>query len=105
MRPSSSKVRFNVSLQLKTLIWTLETQTLTELARWRLFACSETPASQCVSAFCYHFPEHIGIVAMVMTELELRQVERQILAAHVMISSDHATFEQCPERFDAVGMD
>src|SRR6266436_733607 len=72
-----------------------------ESVRWRLWACSETPASLCVSASCYHFTKDVRILAVVMAEGELRQ----ILAAYVMKRADDATFEQSPERFDRIGVD
>jgi hypothetical protein len=72
---------------------------------WRALACSEVPASLCASASCYRFPKDVGILAVVMTELEFRKVQRQIFLADVVVSADHATLEQAPERFDVVGVD
>jgi len=77
---------------------------LVELARWRLVACSEAPASCRASAPCYRFPKDVGIVAVVMAELKLRQVKRQILLADMVERADHSTFEQAPEVFDIVGV-
>jgi hypothetical protein len=44
-------------------------------------------------------------VAQVMAEAELRQIQRQIFLADVVIGADHAALEQRPEAFDAVRMD
>ena len=40
-----------------------------------------------------------------MPELKLCEVHRQIFLANVMVGADHATFQECPERLDIVGMD
>jgi hypothetical protein len=50
-------------------------------------------------------PEHIGIIAMVMTELELREVERKVLFADVVVGANDSALEQRPEAFDRVGVD
>ena len=48
--------------------------------------------------------EDVRILAVVVAELKLIQIQRQILLADVVVSADHATLEQRPERFDVVGM-
>ncbi len=42
---------------------------------------------------------------MIVAELELREIERQVLRADVMEGSHHATLQERPERFDVVGTD
>ena len=66
---------------------------------------AEHAAGSSCSASCYEATEHIGVFAMVMTEREFRQVEREILAADLMEAANDATFQQCPERFNRVRMD
>ena len=74
----------------------------TEQTRWRRSLIAETFASVRVSASCYRCAENIGVLAIVEAKLKFVQVEREIFFAHVMIGADHATFQQRPERFDAV---
>jgi len=50
---------------------------------------------------CNHLPENIGVLAIVEAELKLREIERQIFFAHVVIRPDDPALEQRPERFDA----
>ena len=66
---------------------------------------AEHAAGSSCSASCYETPEHILILAMVMAERKLSQIERQILAAHLMKVADHTALEQRPERFNRIGMD
>jgi hypothetical protein len=68
-----------------------------ESACWRALACSEAPASLCVSAACYRFAENIGIVPMVVAELKFREVERKIFLADVMISANDSALQQSPK--------
>src|SRR5277367_550002 len=76
-----------------------------EPACWRLWACSETPASLCVSASSYGLSKDVGILAVVVPELKLGKVQRQLFAAHDVIGADDSALEQTPKRFDVVGMD
>ncbi len=63
------------------------------------------PASSDASASCYGFPKDVGILAVVVTELKLREVQGQILLAYVVKTAHDAALEQAPERFDVVGVD
>jgi hypothetical protein len=65
---------------------------------------AEAASSAASSASCYDVAEHIRIVAVIMAELELRQVERQVLLADVVVRPNDAALQQRPERFDAVGV-
>lgn len=65
--------------------------------RWRALVCSEARANQYASAACYRLAEDVRIVAMMMAELELCEVERQILLADVVIGPDDPTLEKSPE--------
>ena len=79
---------------------------LPNLIRWRLGACSEAPASHCTSASSplYRFAENIGFAAVVVTELELCEVQRQILLADIMVSAHDSALQERPERFNRIGM-
>jgi hypothetical protein len=66
---------------------------------------AEVPASADASASCYDFAENIGILAVVVRELKLREVERQILLGNVVIRPYNATLEQRPARFDVIRVD
>jgi hypothetical protein len=79
-------------------------KTPTEQTRWRRSQIAETFASVRVSAPSYRFAENIGFVPIVEPELKLVQIERQIFLADVMVGSDHATFQQRPERLHRVRM-
>jgi hypothetical protein len=62
-------------------------------------------ASSDASASCYSFAENIGILPVVVAELEFSEVERQILLADMMKAPHNSALEQGPERFQIVGMD
>ena len=66
---------------------------------------AEASASSDASASYYRCPEDIGILATVVTELKLVQIQRQIFLAYVVISADDAALQQRPEVFNVVGMD
>src|SRR5579885_2381185 len=66
---------------------------------------SEASASSSASASCYRRAENVRVLAIVVAELEFRQIERQVLPADVMIRADHATLQDAPERFNVVGVD
>ncbi len=54
------------------------------------------------STTSYRGPENIGIVAIVKSELKLRQIKRQKIFADMMVGSDDSAFQQRPERFHIV---
>jgi hypothetical protein len=72
---------------------------------WRLCACSEALASLGASAASYRLSKDVVVVPVIEAKLELREVERQVFLADVMVRPDHAAFEQAPERFDVVRVD
>src|SRR5258708_4966039 len=78
--------------------------TLAESACWRALACSEAPASYRASAASHRFPEDIGVLAVVKTKLKLREIQRQILRAYVVIGAHHSTLQERPEILDVVGV-
>src|SRR5208282_5707338 len=61
---------------------------------------AEADASVPTSASCYHVEKDIRILAIVEAILKLRQIERQVLLAQVVVRADHSALEQRPERFD-----
>jgi hypothetical protein len=48
--------------------------------------------------------ENIGIMPIIVAELELRNVERQILAADLVIAAHDAALNQRPKAFNRVGV-
>ncbi len=79
-------------------------KTLIAQARWRRSQIAETFASVRVSASCYRLAEYIRFLAVVKSELKLVQIQRQIFFAHVMVGTDHATFQETPKTLDALGV-
>jgi hypothetical protein len=73
-------------------------------SRWRRSSLAETVTSDLASAACYRFPEDIGVVAVVVAELELGDVERQVFFADLVIGADNATFNQRPKALDCLGV-
>jgi hypothetical protein len=47
--------------------------------------------------------EGVRIIAIVETKVKLRQIQREIFLADIMIRPDDPALEQCPEAFDIVG--
>jgi hypothetical protein len=84
-------------------------QTATPIApvrvRWPRSSQAETDASDHASAACYRRPENIGVVAVIISELKLRDVQRHVLGADLVECADHAAFEDRPEAFNRVGVD
>jgi hypothetical protein len=70
-----------------------------------LVSCpSEARASSSASAARYGSTEHVNVLSVVESENKLIQVERQILAANLVIGAHDAALEQTPKRFNIVGM-
>jgi hypothetical protein len=67
---------------------------------WACWNDAEASASSDASASCYGAPKDVRVFTIVESELKFREVERQILLAHVMVRPDHATLEQAPEVID-----
>lgn len=76
-------------------------KTPTESA-WPPLALPEAPASPRASASCYRRSEDIFVVAVVVPELELSNVQRQIFGADLVERPDDATFKDRPETFNRV---
>jgi hypothetical protein len=74
-------------------------------ARGRRLSLAETVASEHVSAACYSGSENIDVLAVVMPELKLCDVKRQIFAADLVIGADNAALQDAPEALNRVGMD
>jgi hypothetical protein len=53
---------------------------------------AEVPASEDASASCYDFAKNIRVFTMIVAELKLCKVKRQVLRANVVISANHAAF-------------
>ena len=48
--------------------------------------------------------ENVGVMPIIVAELKLRDVQRQVLFAHVVERTDHAAFEDAPKALNRVGM-
>jgi hypothetical protein len=72
---------------------------------WRLSRSAEAVASVGASAGCYRGTEDVLVIPVVVPELELRDVERQVFPADLVVRADHAALEQRPEAFNRVGVD
>lgn len=57
-----------------------------------------------ISAPLYRRSEDVGIEAVVIAELKLRDVERQIFGAYLMIAAHDTALYQRPETFDRIGV-
>jgi len=77
-------------------------RTLVEWVRSRRSQIAERFASNCPSASCCRFAENVGVLSVVKSELKLREVQRQILPADVVVRADDSAFRQCLESFDNV---
>ncbi len=73
--------------------------------RWPLPSLAETVTSDHASAACYRFREDFRIVAVVVSELKFRNVQRHIFGAHFVECADHTALEDRPEAFDGLSMD
>jgi hypothetical protein len=69
---------------------------------WPLSSLAETVTSDHASAACYRDPENIGVVAVVISELELGNVQRHVLGADLVERADNAAFEDAPKAFNRV---
>ena len=71
-------------------------------ARWHRFRLAETDASDHASAACYRRLKHIGVHAVIVAKLKLRDVQRHIFGAHFVERTDHAAFKDRPEALNRV---
>lgn len=65
---------------------------------------SEHALPAACSASCYNLREDVGILPVIVPEGEFRQVQRQVVLAHLMKSADHAALQQAPKGFQVVGV-
>ena len=73
-------------------------------ARWHHFRLTETDASDHASAACYRLPENIGVMPIIVTELELRDVERHVFLADLVECADNAALNQRPKALDCLSV-
>jgi hypothetical protein len=66
---------------------------------------SEADAAFCASAASYGRPEDIWIVPVVVAELELSHIERQIFVANLVERPHHSAFDERPETLSRIRMD
>src|SRR6266851_8129738 len=65
---------------------------------------AEVSASGIASASCYCCPENVGIVAIVVAELKLIQIQRQVFLAYVVIRADDSSLKKRPKILNVVGV-
>jgi hypothetical protein len=61
-------------------------------------------AKSMISASLDGRSENVRVFAIVITELELSDIERHISAAHFVERTDHAALEDRPEAFDGLSV-
>jgi hypothetical protein len=71
---------------------------------WPLPSLAETVTSDHASAACYCGSENIGVVAVVISELKLRDVQRHIFGADFVECADNAALQDRPKTLNRVGM-
>lgn len=68
-------------------------------------ARSEAATSNPASEACCSRPENIGVVAVVIPELSLSDIQRQVLAADLVIAANDGPLKQRPEALNRVRVD
>ena len=71
---------------------------------WPLSSLAETVTSDHASAACYRPLKHIGVHAVIISELKFRDVQRHIFCAHLVECPDHTALEDAPKAFNRVRM-
>jgi hypothetical protein len=61
---------------------------------------AEALASSVASASCYSTPENVGILAVVVTEGEFIQVQRQIFLGDIVVGADNSALQERPKVLD-----
>lgn len=57
------------------------------------------------SAFCYDISKDVRILAVIVAIAKLREIQRQIVFAHLVIGADHATLQEAPKAVQVRRMD
>jgi hypothetical protein len=70
-----------------------------------LGSCAEAEPSGATSATRYDGSKGVGIIPMVVPELEFVDVQRQVRSADLMETADDAALNQRPKAFDALSVD
>ena len=63
------------------------------------------PQRSSFSARAHSCSEDVRIVPVVIPELKLGDIERQVLGADLVEGADHAALNEAPEAFDGLGVD
>jgi hypothetical protein len=58
-----------------------------------------------ISASLNRRPEDVRVLPVVITELELGNIQRHVFAAHFVECADYAALEDRPEAFDGLSVD
>lgn len=75
------------------------------IRRRRPISFAEAVVGLSASASSYGFPEHVRVLPVVMAELKFRQVERQVLAADIVVGADDSALQERPKRVQILGVD
>src|SRR2546430_1601017 len=67
-----------------------------------LCTSSEHASAEACSASCYDRPKDVGILALIVPERKLRQVQRQVVFADIVKGSHDATLQQTPKAFQII---
>ena len=51
------------------------------------------------------FSKNVRVLAIIIAELKLGNIEREVLAANFVIGADNTTLHQTPKAFNGVGVD
>jgi hypothetical protein len=75
------------------------------LVFWNRLADGEAVASSCASASCYRGTKDISVIAIVVLELALCNVERQIFLTDLVVRADNRPLEDRPEALNRLCVD
>src|SRR5438552_4056184 len=74
-------------------------------SRSRWLSLADAAASPASSASCDERPEHVGVLAVVMPEAGLGQVERQVLGRDLVVAPDDPALQERPEGIEILRVD
>jgi hypothetical protein len=72
------------------------------LAFW--LSGAEAPASSVASASCYSCAKNVCVLAIVVPELELREVQRQVFLTDMVVVANDSALQEAPKVLDIVRM-
>jgi hypothetical protein len=78
---------------------------MTVACHWHFYEAEALASNCCASETCYRKPENIRVMAVVISELRLGNIQRQVLGADLVIAAHDAALEEAPEALNRVRMD